>query len=1161
MAVLRCCGSLVAFAVLAAVLAAGMDMPVAPKAARDEIDKPAAPPKSADKKAGPPSSLEALKLPPGGIFVLCDDGVSLRPKSIQMTPERYQELMDQLEQARRLNKTEKPDLPSVCKLTGQVDGDLVRLKAVFKFRTDRPRTLIALGCARAWPTAATLDDGQVPALQPGEDGLVLRVENAGDHTATLDLALPWAPRGGRGAERGFDLGLPRAAITLLDQFDLPADAAEVRIGGRLARVRRSEPAATRLEPWPLGPADRLEMTWKGAAAPAQKGPPLLEARGKITVRVSEAQVLTEVELTLTVTRGETDQWRIHVPQGIPEVSRPQAFDERIQQIRPPTQQNPVLTIKLKEASADPVQVAFQLRQPRPPGPIPLGPFLVEGTFSQRGTLDVRAPSDLRLHYLLGAEVSQRDVPEEQRQAGTIASFNWWVSQPPPNAVQSVPALVVLDVEAVKGAVEARAAHTLRWLPGRPDERRGWRVVTRIDVTPARTAVDRLEVAVPADYEYDRDVGATPVSIVEDVTFDAANRTAQVRLAQKQAGPFSVTLTGFYPRPKSGGARPGREETTLELPRPAAWGLDRGEGDRRPGGRTPLLDRGGEITVQLPEGLELLGHPPRTGPAGREYGWQIERLTAPVRLAWQPHRPDVTVRALADVTLREHQAWVRHRLHYHFPQAAPGQVRFRVPAAVAGPVRVTEGGQAESDGPAPGKAGALAVALARPTRDDGYLVTLEYTVSLQAAARAGKDGKRAAEPDGAAVFRVPLLQPEEATRGETTVRVWSDPGVRPSLAGPSWEEAPTEVVPDRDALPDLVLRGGVAAPLTLRLDPSVTALAAAVVERALVRVAVAANGYQAYRARFLVGKLHARQLDLHLPVPLARMNLEVRLDGKLVPVRLVDDGGKEVEVGRTVRLRVEPDLYTGPVVLDVRYQADSVRGDARGGLAAVLQPPAVAGAVLLGRTCWQVDLPPGWLPLCGGTGLTVEQHWDRRGWLLAPGPAAGNAELEGWFLGTDASGPAEEGEPALVGWQTTPGPFTLVPVPQQVWLLACSLGLLAAGLVLFFAPLPRVVFWVIASLLGVAVGAAGVLVPAALPAVVYGCEPGAVVLLLVLAVQGLLHHRYRRQVIFMPGFSRPKTGSSLLRGGSSHRRQEPPREPSTIDEPPRRGSSSGSELRG
>src|SRR5205807_6330337 len=122
------------------------------------------------------------------------DGVRLLPRAVQLTPEKYQELMDQLEQARRLARAEKPDLPSVCKLTGQVDGDLVRLRARFEFKTDRPRALVNLGCARAWPTAATLDDGQLPLLQPGDEGLLLRVENPGTHTVTLDLALPWSPR-------------------------------------------------------------------------------------------------------------------------------------------------------------------------------------------------------------------------------------------------------------------------------------------------------------------------------------------------------------------------------------------------------------------------------------------------------------------------------------------------------------------------------------------------------------------------------------------------------------------------------------------------------------------------------------------------------------------------------------------------------------------------------------------------------------------------------------------------------------------------------------------------------------------------------------------------------------------------------------------------------
>jgi hypothetical protein len=71
-------------------------------------------------------------------------------------------------------------------------------------------------------------------------------------------------------------------------------------------------------------------------------------------------------------------------------------------------------------------------------------------------------------------------------------------------------------------------------------------------------------------------------------------------------------------------------------------------------------------------------------------------------------------------------------------------------------------------------------------------------------------------------------------------------------------------------------------------------------------------------------------------------------------------------------------------------------------------------------------------------------------------------------------------------------------------------------------------------------------PRSLPAVVFGCLPGLAVLVLALGMQWLLQRRYRRQVVFMPAFTRVVPGSSVLRGtGSSRQRHEP----STVDAPP------------
>src|SRR5207237_381304 len=77
---------------------------------------------------------------------------------------------------------------------------------------------------------------------------------------------------------------------------------------------------------------------------------------------------------------------------------------------------------------------------------------------------------------------------------------------------------------------------------------------------------------------------------------------------------------------------------------------------------------------------------------------------------------------------------------------------------------------------------------------------EYALSASASEDSGK-------AQAAYRLRVPLVQVAEATRGETKVRVWADPGVQPAIAGSGWEEAGAEVVPDRDSLPALVLRGG------------------------------------------------------------------------------------------------------------------------------------------------------------------------------------------------------------------------------------------------------------------------------------------------------------------------------------------------------------------
>ncbi len=1144
-----------------------------PAAGRDESAKPAGPANNGtssarglDKKnALSPLALDALKLPQGAIVVLCEEvseTLRLLPKVVVLTPEKYQELLDQLEQFKRQPKA--PDVPSACTLTGQVEGDLVRLQAEFAFFTDRPKALVTLGCQSGWATGAT-EDGQLPYLQYSNEGYVVQVDKPGPHRVMLHLNVPLVTKGDRGSDRGFDLDLPRAAITNLKELQLPGSVATVRVGGRSGRqvktTRSDLQQPSRLEEVALGAIGRLELAWKGPAPVPQKSAPLLAAEGqRISVRVEETHLSTEAILNLHVLSGETAQWRIRVfPNAT--LEKPQIQDERIQRIDLPTPENPVLTIHLKEPSAEPLQLTLQLSQPRKgAGLLPALPFAVLDAYPQRGKIEIHARPELPLRYQKQGEVSQQEVPEDQRrESNTVAIFRYWNLRAPADLAQLPQSPLTLDVEAMKGSVETRVLHTLQL------REQGWRVTTRIECTPHRTPVDRLDVHVPLGYQYDRDVGITPADLFEpDVVLDPQTHLAQLRLAQKQVRPFSVTLVGWY------SVQAGQREAALELPYPERVHAGEGEGNRVPSpgaSSLPLAprlqDRGGQVTVVVPEGLEVQARqarPEALATGTREsYTWPLERQRgARADLAWRSHRPELAVDSVVDVTLMEHQVRVLQRLRF---APSPAQVQLHVPT-LATKVRIQEGGKLESvtEPRRPGSGSSWTVSLTSEPRpllaDKDHVLTLAYSLSLPETVPA-KGGSRSDQGPVPRRFTLPLVQPEQATRGETKVRVWCDPGVQPGLATGSWEELPTEVVPERDRLPALVLRGGLDPSLVLRwTEATPLPLASAVIERALVRVLFTEGGYQTYRVRFLLAKINARHLDLELPAPLASSNLDLLLDGKQIPLQVVEDDPREGASGKSVRLTLEPDLYRRPVFLELTYQIDPGRTSNPELLQATLRPPLLRGAMLLGRARWQVELLPGWLPLYPGGGALLEQHWDWWHGLWAPRPVVTGTELEHWLTGADPAPGTEEGEPNLVAWQTALGPIRLFCVPTRAWLLLCSCLFLAGGLILALAPLSRTWFWSSILSISLALALAGMWWPSGLPSILYGCEPGVLVLFVVLGIQWTLHQRYRRQVVFMPGFTRLKPGSSLIRGGSNNR----PREASTVDEPPRRESSSGSELK-
>jgi hypothetical protein len=296
------------------------------------------------------------------------------------------------------------------------------------------------------------------------------------------------------------------------------------------------------------------------------------------------------------------------------------------------------------------------------------------------------------------------------------------------------------------------------------------------------------------------------------------------------------------------------------------------------------------------------------------------------------------------------------------------------------------------------------------------------------------------------------------------------------------------------------------------------------------------------------------LTIGFPAPLAQTNPEVLLDGKrLTRLREANPPALRRE-GNLAQFEVEPDLYHHPVVLDIRYRHTPSPAEGGSAWQTLLEPPVLGGSVALGPLRWQVDLPWDWICLSGGQASAIEARWVWRGALLTPVAALTEAHLDEWFrgeAGAASAGAADEREPALVGWRSGQEPLALVNVPREGWLLGCSLALLGAGLGLGFLRLPRVLSGVLAAIVVIGVAVAAVQWPRLFNLVLYGCEPGLVVLGGVVGVHWWLRRRYQRRLVFLPAFTRVPASSAITPRPAGVRQRG---EPSTVDGPPQRESS-------
>ncbi|HVK09341.1 MAG TPA: hypothetical protein VM597_11240 [Gemmataceae bacterium] len=1078
--------------------------------------QPADPPK-------PPDRASAVKLPDGTVVFLTKSPDEANPPidGVYLSPQEYKALVEQAEQLRKLKDAPRPQAPSECRIAGKVEPRGERTVAVltltYSFRTTAPKAVVSLGAQKAFPLAARLDGGKLPALAAGDDGLTALVESPGEHTLALDVEAPVGPRGGK-AEVGFEVGLPRAAITTLSLAP-PEKVKQVTVGVRTAADKGGEPKratadAAALGKYPLGPAELLEVAWQPPTAAPMTPEAALTAEVDAAVRVDDARVETTATVRL---RGPAREWALVLPLGA---------DVEARRATPASPRDPATEPPLAAASpgltrpADPTKTNWTFRppdpggsdwdltvtarQPRPmPGdpksrePFAVGPFAVPTAGRASGTVKVYAPPHLRLSFEPAADVRRQDAPPPEEDLAAV--FRFTAIGPgagPPQALLKVRAHPARTYTRVQPTYTLRRTET------------GWRLETEAAVTPVRTEIDQVVVEVPAGWQ---SLEAGPLELVEgveEIGGGAGGRRYSVRLIAPQKTAFTLTLSASFPLADPAGAR----EATLPLP------------------RFPEADEAGaKLTAGVPDTWEVKGTAigsdgtarelKSANPAARQsaavtaVAGQFDKGLARVQLTWQPYRPELIAELRAEVALADGQLSVSQTVRFRAADGEARPIRLRGPAGVVG-LRSTRGGPAV-DPVGPGEW------TVRPPADGAREFTLSVTYALPAAKSAAADR-----------VAVGLLWPVDATRVEATVRVFGGGSARrvARFDGP-WRELPPEPAPDRDTLPVLTLAGTgtgtPALPLTLELsEPTDGGLPAAEVERALVQAWQADDGSVAVRARFRLWRWSPAGVDVQLP---PGVSADVSVDGKRVEVAPLSTEP------RVVRVPVPEPRVGRPLLLDVRHLLPANRPGVFGDV--TLTPPRLPGATFRTPARWQVILPTGAVPLTFGRDLQPEVRWGVRRGMPAPVASASTEDLDQWMA--DGTDPDADGEPTAAGAPSGDALTAVQPVLGSVKLYrfsrvrfaaVCSLAALVLGLAV-----SRLRPALIGPALGVVGVAAAVLAagwPQPAAQVAAAALPGVVGLVAVLGGLAAVRWYYRRQVTHLPGFTRAPVAPAPSTPGSS-----------------------------
>lgn len=1115
--------------------------------------QPPEPLKSAAEGKGTaaPKELPGIRLP-DGTFLWFGPGNS--DERVSLSPQELQKLQDQIDQLKKQLAARRASTPSGCAIRGRVEKRGEQLVAVLKltlsFRTTAPKTPVSLGGKKAFLVSASLDGGKLPILETVEDGFAAVIETTGEHALTLDLEAPVTARGAK-SELGFEIGLPRAAITTL--LLEPPDPAVKRIN---LTTRASDPAQPMRPPelrrvpaldikqftarpgqeagYALGPVELAEVTWEPPASSAQPADRVQSAELDLTVLLTEGLVETTARIKL---HGAAREWKVLAPANAtlsvnraigatdfgpaqaPTLTRPTSTAKPVWTIEFPAGSSPVDWVITAVASQD----RSKADDPKHRGPFPVGPFAVLDVLRQTGTIRVTAGPHTRLVFKHGPDLRRDVAPGPVEDEVTTAFFR--LATGPTGIAAANSPLLTVEAWRLLGRVTIKPAYKLALTET------GWKVRAELKIAPIGTEMDALTVNVPSEW---RGLEPAPTELVDGIQPGPANDGFWEALAERASGdarvpmvvrfsashkqPFDLILTATVPIP------PGATEAVVPLP-------------RFPG----VTEAGATLTATVPEGLEVRGESrgwegnhatawgnplaPSTGngmaaKAVMSVVGQADGGFARAILTWKPYRPELTADVRADVTLFDRQLVIQEVVKLRAPDSLPRSIRFHGPVSAAGLQVPAAQLPLELLGPGDWK-------LNVPPDLKELTLSLSYAIPI-----APREPAEAAPRS----YAVGLLWPTTASRAETTVRVWSNTVTAQALVNrsPGWRELPIEAVTDRDALPMLILAAsGGESPLLLEASEIEGGSAVAVwVDRGLIQAWLADDGTIRYRARFLVRRWLAPAIEIRLPELMTGSSPEFLRDDQRI------DGVPVVEPDGTRAFRVPlPEARPGRTTLvEIRYQLPAGSdGDTE------YRPPLLPPAAFAGPVRWIVTVPNAWVPLLTG-GAAPEMRWRWRGGMVGPRAVGSTDELTHWLTtGEEPAGGEDSADETFTARQALPSVLTVHRVPRVAFTILCSVVAFMIGV--SFTRLSMSMTGVVLALGAGAIGITATIWPQPLARAAGACQPGVFVALALLAFQLAARWYHRHRVIRLPGFARTVLESATtpipVKGPSTARNRPAP----------------------